>query len=253
MPRIMRKDEKVQWFPLPISQHSTITWRIDEIANSKPSEDCIGLFPLLWGFLQERVCKCSSLMIIKFCWLWHVSEGQCERWMLGVFLVFENLIDKQNQISNNLTINAIRTHMPAKIEHFCLQTEFQASCYKISNFSSKTWWGDRLVFSKTWNTSEARILGEQNGRMVRIWKQRTGTTSNFYRCRAISSMQFSIYKIRWCLLTHPPDSLIVIVGRLGNIIFSQTVQDARFWFCGRILRIFSSQFSNLFFKFSRMH
>lgn len=226
-----------------MSQHSTIIWRIDEIANSKPSEDSIGLFPLLWGFLQKRTCKCSSLKIINFCWLWHVSAIVRGSVSIECWEYFRSLTTwLASKTKYQLIWQLIQFTCLLKWDTFWLQTEFQTSCYKISNFCSKIW-----------IAPEARILEEQNGWMVRIWKQKTGATSYFYSCCAISSMQVLHLQDRKMIPLHQPTYLIVIVGRLNKIIFSQTVQDARYCFCGRILRIFSSQFSDLFFKFSRIH
>lgn len=71
------KDHKKRWksIIIPTCYLTALSHylRSDEVANSQPSEDCIGLSPLPWGFLQVRICKCSSLKIINFWWLGLVS------------------------------------------------------------------------------------------------------------------------------------------------------------------------------------
>lgn len=71
------KDHKKRWksIVIPTCYLTALSHylRSDEVANSQPSEDCIGLSPLPWGFLQKRICKCSSLKIINFWWLGLVS------------------------------------------------------------------------------------------------------------------------------------------------------------------------------------
>jgi len=53
----MRKDEKVQPFSLPLPQHAIVSWQIDEIAHSKLSEDCSGMFPPSVGFPAGKELK----------------------------------------------------------------------------------------------------------------------------------------------------------------------------------------------------
>lgn len=57
----MRKDEKGQSFSLPFPQHSTLSWKIDETGNSKPSEDFSGLFRPSVGCPFRKVVEVANV------------------------------------------------------------------------------------------------------------------------------------------------------------------------------------------------